>query len=199
MKPLKNKFFVPLVTLGDGSLEQFRELERGLRAFPELYKKALVRVLTRVGTGVRKDGVAVVTKRYTLKQAKVRAAFKTRNPSFSNPRVHIYVSGPRALHLSDWDARQGQNGVSARIRKDTPKSFIRSAFIVPGKNSGKPIVFRRVGTSRKDIKAVYSTTGLEILANARIVKVIMKGANRRLINETKSNLKFFLEKAGVTL
>lgn len=199
MKPVKNKFFVPLVTLGDGALEQFRNLERSLRAFPEMYKQALVRVLARVGAGVRKDGVAFVTKRYCLKKVKVRAAFKTRNPSFSNPRVHIYVSGPRALHLTDWDAKQGQNGVSARIRKDTPKSFIRSAFIASGKNSGKPIVFRRVGTSRKDIKAVYSTTGLEILANARVVKVIMKGANRRLLTETKRNLIFFLEKAGVTL
>lgn len=196
---MAGKYFLPLVTLGGGSLEQFRALERALRAFPKLYTQALVRVLKRVGDGVRTDGVAVVTKRYTLKQAKVRAAFKTRNPSFSNPRVHITASGPRALHLSDWDAKQGRDGVSARIRKDTPKSFIRSAFIVPGKNSGKPIVFRRVGTSRKDIKAVYSTTGLEILSNPRVVKVIMKGANRRLLSEAKRNLEFFLEKAGVTL
>lgn len=31
---MANKFFLPLVTLGDGNLEQFRYLERGLRAFP---------------------------------------------------------------------------------------------------------------------------------------------------------------------
>lgn len=196
---MANKFFLPLVTLGDGNLEQFRDLERGLRAFPKLYKQALVRVLKRVGDGVRTDGVTVVMKRYTLKQANIRAAFKTRNPSFSKPEVHITASGPRALHLSDWGARQGRDGVSARIRKDTPKSFIRSAFIVPGKNSGKPIVFRRVDSGRLPIKAVYSTTGLEILGNARIVKVIMKGANRRLINETKRNLEYFLGKTGVTL
>lgn len=196
---MAGKYFVPLVTLGDGTLSQFRDLERGLRAFPKLYKQALVHVLMRVRDGVRTDGVAAVTKRYTLNSKKVRAAFHVNKPHFSKPFTHIYVRGPRALHLADWDAKQGRDGVSARIRKDTPKSFIRSAFIVPGKNSGKPIVFRRVGTSRKDIKAVYSTTGLEILGNARIVKVIMKGASRRMINQARHSLKNFLEKAGVTL
>lgn len=186
---------IPQFTLEGDALAGLEDMARKLRAFPKAYKAALARTLNRAGQGGRTDMMAAVRKRYTIKQKYISRAIKVTKARPSRPTVRVFVSGPQGIHMSNWEAKQGADGVSAVIKRGNPKSFVRSAFIRPGKNSGKPIVFVREGGAGK-IKAVYTTTGLEFLGGKRMVQFFRNGIERRLYKEAEREMRYRLQKLG---
>ena len=78
--------------------------------------------------------------------------------------------------------------------KEGKKRLIPGAFIAKGRNSNKSIVFMRTTDKSYPVKALYSTTGLEVLSNQQTQKTIQAGARERLRKNVIADTKYTLEK-----
>lgn len=171
-------------------------LERQLREFPKQYKAAMARVFNRAGDGARVLLGKIVREEYTLAPAKIRTAFGTRRARPAFPVFRLYVTGKRAAHITDWGAKQVKKGVAVRIKRSSGRTVIPGAFIRPGKNSDKPIAFVRTSEKRYPIKALYTTTGLDIVSRPDVQTRLKSKVDERLAMEGLRELKYRLSKLG---
>jgi len=165
-----------------------------IKDFPRAYPKILARGINRASKGVVTDSVKLLSSRYRKKQSVFKEAFSVYKANPKRLFSEVKAFGKKAHHLSDWNAKQTKKGVTFRILKEGKKRLIQNAFIAPGRNSQKPIVFIRTTRERYPVKALYSTTGLEILSNNHMQKQILAGARERLIKNVTHDTKYMLDK-----
>jgi hypothetical protein len=85
----------------------------------------------------------LIRSRYNIKATALRKRLKKSKSTYANLRASITSTG-YGLHLTDvTGTRPTKKGVSVDVKKATGRKLITHAFIRPGRNSGKMIVFLR--------------------------------------------------------
>ena len=165
-----------------------------IKDLPKAYSKILARGINRASKGVVTDSVKLLSSRYRKKQIVFKNAFSVYQANPKKLFSRVKAVGKKAEHLSDWNAKQTNKGVTFRILKEGKKRFIPGAFIVKGKNSHKPIVVIRKTSERYPLKTLYSTTGFEVLNNQQMQTQILAGARERLLKNVMADTKHTLNK-----
>jgi hypothetical protein len=144
------------------------------------FPKAMSRALNKTVDGAATEMVGLIRSRYNIKATALRKRLKKSKSTYANLRASITSTG-YGLHLTDvTGTRPTKKGVSVDVKKATGRKLITHAFIRPGRNSGKMIVFLRdrvSGTSvvgagsgvragRYPISALY-VSDPEILYNSK--------------------------------
>lgn len=176
----------------DGT-DAFRRLESGLRPYPAEALKALVRVLNRVGNGIKTDVTREVIRRYAMDRKKAGESVAVRRATYSSKGVRVLVRNSKARHVADWNATETGEGVEFMVRKGEV-SWMDHAFIAPGQYSGKKIVFMRSTAKRYPIEAKYTTTGFEFLRQDDMREHLSAQGMKRLSTAVEQELRYRLGK-----
>lgn len=130
-----------------------------------------VRAVNKAMTGVKTDMVKVARADYNYKATALRKRMSIQKANIHNIYGYVQSKGGQ-VHLTDISGtKQIKKGVSVNVKKSTGRQIIERAFIAPGKNSGKDIVFSRVKLNGKlvpryPIKAI-STAHPEVIYNTK--------------------------------
>jgi len=90
--------------------------------------KALVRSINTTLTGVRTDGVKMLSDHYALTASAIRESWKIQKAAFNNPSGVVSTAGT-FVRLIKFGARQTKTGVSIKVLKKNPRAVIKHAFI----------------------------------------------------------------------
>ena len=104
----------------------------------------------------------------------------------------------KELNLIEWvtpakkkiGAFRKKKGVTSKPYRK--KKEFKGSFIGRGKNSGKLLVFQRIGKKRSDIKAMYGPSIPKTFIQKEIVKSLKKVAGDTWKKEFAHNLKYYL-------
>jgi len=91
-------------------------------------KKAMVRGINSTMTGVRTDGVKILSDHYALTASAIRESWKIRKAQFRDPSGVVSTQGT-FIRLVKFGARQTKAGVSVKVLKKNPRAVIAHAFI----------------------------------------------------------------------
>ncbi len=175
-------------------LNELKAIREQLELFPRVYTRILARALNRSSKGVVTDSLKHLSRRYRRKQKDFKDSFSVFKANPKELYARVKSIGERASHLSDWNAKQTKKGVTFRVLKEGKKRLLKGAFIAKGKDSRKEIVFMRSSKDRYPIKAMYSTTGLDMLRDKDLQKTLQAGAKQRLISNIQHDAQYELQK-----
>lgn len=129
------------ITTSNKDIEQ---AQRDIKDLSAVMPKVAVRVLNKSMTGTKTDAVNIVRSEYNFKAASLKKRMKVYRASRSSLAGKVTSKG-KVFHLTDLTGtRQTKKGVTVDVKKSTGRLLIPRAFIRPGQNSEKRIVFRRM-------------------------------------------------------
>lgn len=91
-------------------------------------KKATVRSVNKTMTGVRTDGVKILTDHYALTASAIRESWSIKKAYFDNP-LGVVSSTGMFIRLINYGARQVNSGVSVKVLKSGGRKIVQHAFI----------------------------------------------------------------------
>lgn len=91
-------------------------------------KKATVRSVNKTMTGVRTDGIKILTEHYALTASAIRESWKIRKAYFNNP-LGVVSSKGTFIRLIKYGGKQVNAGVSVRVLKSGGRKIVKHAFI----------------------------------------------------------------------
>lgn len=122
-------------------------IENGL---PRAYAAAL----NKTTTGMKTDMSSLIREKYGHKSSAVKSRISTIKATFSNLKASTTSTG-KSVPLTDIaGTRATASGVTVNVRKDTGSKRLKHAFIAPGRNSGKLLVFWRADP-KKDSATIH--------------------------------------------
>lgn len=106
-------------------------------------KKALSRGINKTMTGVRTDGVKMLTEYYALTAKKIRESWKINPCRINTPSGDVSTRGSY-INLIEYGAKQTPSGVSVKVLKKSGRKTVMHAFIGKIKSSQNAAqVYRR--------------------------------------------------------
>lgn len=201
----------------------FAPILRRLKQLPDkVARRAMSRTLNDVMSKAQTQMRREITSEFTLKPERVRELLRLRraNPNELVAVLSARRSGKgRALHLTEFKAKDTRwqtgeiaghqvrmarrtrtgklargKGVQVKVRKGGPWKTLKSAFIAPGKNSRKLIVFERRGKSRKPIDAIVSIDVPQMFNTRRINKRVVDQIRKDAVSTFDRNVRFYLSR-----
>lgn len=91
-------------------------------------KKATVRSVNKTMTGVRTDGIKILTEHYALTASAIRESWKIKKAYFANP-LGVVSSQGTFIRLIKYSAKQVNSGVSVKVLKSGGRKIVKHAFI----------------------------------------------------------------------
>jgi len=90
--------------------------------------KAQARGINKTMTGVRTDGVKMMTERYALTASEIRDSWKINTCKISDPSGDVSTKGV-PIRLMKFGAKQVSTGVSVKVLKTEGRKIVKGAFI----------------------------------------------------------------------
>jgi len=90
--------------------------------------KAMARGINTTMTGVRTDGVKILSEHYALTATAIRESWKIRKALFRDPSGVVSSKGT-FIRLIKFGARQNKSGVSVKVLRSKPRATVEHAFI----------------------------------------------------------------------
>lgn len=162
--------------------------------------KAAARSINRTASKVQTISRREVAKKTGLQQKKFKKNLAV-NVKANKNKLFAQVSAKgKEFNLIEWvtpakrkvGAFRKKGGVIAKPYRK--KKQYKGAFIGRGKNSGKLLVFKRIGQKRNSIKAMYGPSVPKTFIQKEIVKQMQKVAGSTWKKEFDHNLKYYLGK-----
>lgn len=91
-------------------------------------RKAQARGINKTMTGVRTDGVKMMTDRYALTASAIRDSWRINTCKISDPSGDVSTKGV-PIRLMQFGAKQVASGVSVKVLKAGGRKIVKSAFI----------------------------------------------------------------------
>jgi hypothetical protein len=173
-------------------------------------KKAMVRGINTTMTGVKTDGVKILSDHYALTASAIRESWKIRKAQFRDPSGVVSTQGT-FIRLAKFGARQTKAGVSVKVLKRNPRAVIAHAFITkikrgqsqeqvywrkfkgPHKKPVKGRVYARLGKMyRFPVKALYGPRIQDHLSDPQVMRTLEKMAGDRLTKNMRREVEAIL-------
>ena len=160
--------------------------------------KAAARSINRTASKIQTVARREVAKKVGLPQKKFKRNLAI-SVKASQHRLFAQVKAKgKELNLIEWvtpakkkiGAFRKKPGVTSKPYRK--KKEFKGSFIGRGRNSGKLLVFQRVGKKRSDIKAMYGPSIPKTFIQKEIVKVLKQIAGDTWKKEFAHNLKYYL-------
>ncbi len=110
-------------------------------------KKVLVTSINKTLTTVRVQAVARIGNELNLKAARIRKNITVKKANYSKISGAVIATG-KPVGLINFAARQVQKGVSVKVKRSSPRSLLKHAYIARGNGSEKTHVFWRAGRNK---------------------------------------------------
>jgi hypothetical protein len=172
--------------------------------------KANVRGINRTLTGVRTDGVRILSDHYALTASAIRESWKISQARFDDPSGVVGSQGT-FIRLVKFGARQNKTGVSVKVLQKNPRATIAHAFIAKLKNNQsedqvywrkwkgfrkKPVAGRNYAAMpmqyRFPVKALYGPRIQDYLGDPGIIDTLTAMAGERLSKNMKHEVEYLL-------
>lgn len=169
-----------------------------LKNMPGATQKAIVSALNKTGASTMTAASRTIRETYNIKAKDIKDAVEPRKASKSNMVFTIYVKSPK-FSLFDFQARQTQPGVTAKLRKGGGRTLYRHTFIATMPESGHTGVFVRTKKMMRKKKkqalkklSVFSVP--DIYKRLDVQNAIEKTVDEKFQTNFAHDLEFYLGK-----
>lgn len=181
------------IQLNPKDVEGVKSLLRQLD--PDLVEKAHVRCINTTMTGVRTDGVGLLSDHYALTASAIRESFDIRKAKFRDPSGVVSSQGT-FIRLKEFGAKATKTGVSVKVLKKNPRAVIAHAFFArlqkteqvywrayrgPRKPPVPGRAYARMPFSyRFPVKALYGPRIQDYLSDPQVIDTLTRMAGDRI-------------------
>lgn len=199
------------ININSGEIAKFiSDMGRRLEAAPMDINRAKVLALNDSIPVMKKTGLGLITRRYTLKRPshQYNKCIKTIRASKQRPYVTFKAQGRGAIPLSEFMIRNAKKaGISAQVLQEgslAPLQMLSlynggrvyKSFKIKGRGSNKELIASRVpGTGRREkVKVFYGPGFVPFLSKEENKTEIMNAAIERFKKRFEHHLAFILNK-----
>jgi len=173
-------------------------------------EKASVRAINRTMTGVRTDGIRILSEHYALTASAIRESWHISRARFRDP-CGVVGSRGTFIRLSKFGARQTKTGVSVKVLRRNPRAVVAHAFIARVKSGQRDdqVYWRQYKGPRKravtgrayarmpfeyrfPVKALYGPRIQDHLGDPAIIEKLTRMAGERLSKDMKHEVEYLL-------
>lgn len=171
-------FKIQATNSGGGPIsDDLVDAQKSLASLASEMPNVAVRAINKTLTGTKTEMSQALQSVYNFKAAEINKRLTIQRAKIQSMGGYVRSKGGQ-FHLTDiTGTRQLKKGVKVKIKKDSGGTTIPRAFIAPGINSGKLIVFRRPKMSSGKLYPRYGKPGS---GGLHTIKRGLKGRDARL-------------------